>query len=112
MIIQIPLPTKVSTNAIYAGMHWAKRKALADEYHMALIEYRGKKITIPTTLNFTFTFKSKWLDCTNCGFMAKLLEDSLVINKIIPNDTPDIVESINIRVIKGDRDSVMIESVS
>lgn len=108
MKITIQIPYKVSTNAIYSGMHWAKRKEIADEYHLSLIEYKGKQMTIPVNLTFTFTFKGKSLDCSNCSFMAKMLEDAMVMSRILPNDTPEYVKSIKIVVLKGIKDMVSI----
>lgn len=110
--IEIALPIKVSTNAIYAGMHWAKRKEIADEFHRALLPFKGLKIYTPIQrLFFTFTFKGKLLDCSNCTFMAKCLEDAMVMNRLIPDDTPDHVESIAIASIKGKADGVSISWV-
>lgn len=107
-IIIIDLPEKVSANAFYAGMHWGKRQRLAVEYHNALIEHRGKKWSVPLHLNFVFTFKGRLLDVSNCFAMAKMLEDSMVINGIIPNDNPLVVESVCVRVMSGKKDTVCI----
>lgn len=107
-LIMIDIPEKVSANAMYAGLHWTKRKELADLYHMALIEHRGTKWPTPAHLSFTFSFKGKLLDCSNTFFMAKMLEDSMVVNGIIPDDTPAYVASITVRVLKGTKDMVTI----
>jgi hypothetical protein len=107
-MIVVDIPEKVSTNAIYAGMHWAKRKRLADLYHRALIEHRLTRIPTPANLTFTFTFKGKLLDCTNVAFMAKLLEDGMVQWGILPGDAPDQVASVKLRVLKGTKDTVSI----
>ena len=107
--IELPLPIKVSTNAIYAGMHWAKRKQIADEYHRALLPFKGIKIHTPVTqLSFAFSFRTRPLDCSNCSFMAKCLEDAMVMNRLIPSDTPDHVKSIAITSTKGAADAVQI----
>jgi|SRR5262245_36887731 hypothetical protein len=112
VIITLDIPEKVSSNAAYAGMHWSKRKELADLYHPALIEHRGEQWKTPLHLTFTFSFKGKLLDCSNCFLMAKCLEDSLVINGIIPDDTPAIVAGITIYVAKGNKDTVAIQGTS
>jgi hypothetical protein len=109
-MISIPIPEKVSTNDIYRGMHWSKRKRLADEFHEALIEYRLVRFSLPASLLFTFTFKGKLLDCSNCTFMAKMLEDAMVQWKIIPDDTPDYVRRISIQVMRGTKDIVTISA--
>lgn len=93
--IEIPIPQKVSTNAIYAGMHWGKRKKIADVYHQSLLEHRKLRVTdFPVEITFIFSFRKKPLDTSNCSFMAKCLEDALVQNEILPNDTIDFVSSI------------------
>jgi hypothetical protein len=92
-------------------MHWSKRKKIADAYHRALLPFRDRRFLLPAHLLFTFTFKSRLLDCTNCAIMAKCLEDALVMYKIIPDDTPKYVPIVTIKVVKGDRDQVRIEDI-
>ena len=110
MLISIPIPQKISTNAFYSqSLHWSKRKKLADLYHMALIEHRNKRITdFPCELTFIYTFKGKLLDVSNCSIMTKMLEDGLVAWKIIPDDTLEFVSAHHIYVKKGKNDSVNI----
>lgn len=107
--ITIPVPEKVSSNAIYSGMHWAKRKALADLYHNSLIEYRNERITdYPVTLSFIFNWKSRALDCSNTFFCAKLLEDALVQMGVLKDDSPQYVFEVSVISQKGERDEVTI----
>lgn len=109
MIIKIPLPEKVSTNDIYSGMHWSKRKKLADLYHQCLIEHRNKRIAdYPIDVTFIFSFKGTALDCTNVSYMAKLLEDGMKAYKIITDDSPKFVQSVTLISQKGQRDEVEI----
>lgn len=109
MIIKIPIPEKVSTNSIYAGMHWAKRKKLADLYHQSLLEYRKTQIVeYPVDINYIFSFKGKLLDTTNCTYMAKMLEDGLVKNGILKADSPEYVAFTGIYSQKGDSDMAEI----
>lgn len=109
MRIHIPLPEKVSTNAIYAGLHWSKRKKLADLYHASLIEYRNKPINkYPVDVTYIFRFKGRLLDCDNCSYMAKLLKDGLRHWKIIEDDTPEFVQSVTLLSQKGSKDEVEI----
>lgn len=109
MNIVVPLPKKVSTNEMYSGMHWAKRKKLADLYHMSLIEHRNTRITdIPVDICFVFRFKGRLLDCDNCMIMGKLLVDSMRQWKILADDSPDYVQSITVYSMKGKRDEVEI----
>jgi hypothetical protein len=109
MHIKIPLPEKVSTNQIYSGIHWAKRKKLADLYHQSLLEHRKKEITeYPVEITYIFDFKAKPLDTTNCTFMVKMLEDSLVLNGILKDDDPKHVSFTGIYSQKGTKDEVTI----
>jgi hypothetical protein len=107
-LIVLDIPEKVSANAFYAGMHWSKRKKLADLYHAALIEHRAKRFKTPAHLTFTFTFKGRPLDASNTFAMAKMLEDGLVRWGILPDDNPDCVASIKVQSQKGGKDTVSI----
>lgn len=109
MNIKIPLPQKVSTNEIYSGMHWTKRKKLADLYHQSLIEYRNERvINYPIDVTYVFKFKGRVLDCSNCSYMQKLLEDGFRHWKIIEDDTTRYIQSITLYSQKGKRDEVEI----
>jgi len=110
MQIDLPLPVKISTN-VALRKHWAKRNEIVREFHKAMLQYKGIKVYTPALLSFTFTFKGKVLDWTNCSFMAKSLEDGMVNARMLPNDTPDYVFAGIIKAKKGDRDSVRIETL-
>ena len=107
----IPIPEKVSANAIYAGMHWAKRKKLVDLYHQALVEYRARKIDTPCRLVFNFTFKGRALDADNCVFMAKMCIDGMRAWGMIEDDTPEHIAAITISSIKGASDLITITAL-
>lgn len=111
MRITLPLPQKVSTNTIYAGVHWSKRKDMADLYQMALLPFRRKPVPTPCELYFSFTFKKAPLDCSNCAYMVKMLEDGMVVNEMMPDDSPQHVKRIHISSVKGSSDEVTIEAV-
>lgn len=109
--IELLLPEKVSTNRIYAGMHWSKRLKLAELYHSELMPFRSKKdksIQYPVDITYVFEFKSKPLDTSNCTFMVKLLEDGLRVNGLIEDDSPEFVSSTHIYSQKGSKDKVVI----
>ena len=111
IVIRIPIPQKISTNKIYAGIHWTVRKKIADLYHMSLIEYKHKNLKVknyPVTIDYEFIFKKRPLDTLNCAFMGKLIEDSLVMYDILEDDSPKFVKKCSISSIKGDRDEVII----
>lgn len=107
--IKMPLPEKVSTNDIYAGVHWSKRKLLANTYHLSLIEHRSFKVKdYPVDITYIFSFKGKLLDCDNCSYMAKLLKDGLRAWEIIEDDSPQFVQSVTLISQKGKKDEVEI----
>jgi len=109
MNIKMPIPEKVSTNDIYAGVHWRKRKNLADLYHMSLFNYKNKQVKdYPVDISYIFSFKGRTLDCDNCSYMAKLLKDGLRKWKIITDDSPEFVQSVTLMSQKGKRDEVEI----
>lgn len=112
MNIKIPIPEKISTNKIYSGLHWATRKRHADLYHKSLIEFKGQKVkTYPVEITYIFNFKSKPLDTTNCTYMVKMLEDGLIQNGIIENDSPEYVSFTGIYSQKADEDLIEISII-
>ena len=114
MKLKLLLPEKISTNAIYAGIHWNTRHKQSLLYHRALLPHRTKRIdkeAYPVDLHFIFTFKKQPLDCSNCTYMVKLLEDGLIEHGIIKDDKPNYVGSITIFSSKGAEDSVEIHII-
>lgn len=112
-MLSFPIPQKVSLNAVYSGIHWAKRKNLADTYHMAvkvaLIQAKLPQIKeFPVDVTYEFTFKKNALDSSNCAFMAKMVEDSLVTNGFFPDDTPKYIRSVKYISKKGDCDEIKV----
>lgn len=108
-MITIDLPAKVSTNTIYSGVHWQERKKLKDLFLWAFIGHRKALQPIKKgRLYFDFCFKRQPLDCSNCTYMAKMLEDCLTFYGIIKDDKPDIITGINITSRKGTSDTVTI----
>jgi len=111
--MELIIPKKVSLNACYAGIHWAKRKKLADLYHVAvkvaLIQAKLPQIEeFPVDMTYEFTFKRNALDSSNCAFMAKMCEDALVANGYLPDDTPKYVRSVKFLSKKGNEDLIKI----
>lgn len=92
---------KISTNRIYAGTHWKSRK-----------EFKGKVLDLaesycqpadriknyPVSIEYNFTFATKPLDSTNCSYMAKMFEDSLISLGILDDDSPKYVSKSIIKV--------------
>jgi hypothetical protein len=97
MNIQIDLPVKVSTNKIYAGVHWTVRAKHKELFYYELLKQKrtlSKAQNSPVEITFIFRFKSRSLDSSNCSYMAKMIEDSLVKLGVIENDTIKFVKSV------------------
>ena len=124
MKFTIPIVEKVSANKIYSGVHWAVRKKIADKYHEAIrilmtrtsrqfgrsaaIYELFSKLHVPKDIIFTFYFKNRPLDCSNCFFLAKVCEDGMVKAGILTDDSPKYVKSITC-ISKVDRENPRIE---
>lgn len=106
---KIPIPEKISANKVYSGVHWTKRKQWADLYHSTFIGTKEKVKDYPVEIEYKFTFKSRPLDTSNCFFLVKLLEDSLVKNKVIEDDSPKFVACTIVYSDKGEEDEVSIK---
>ena len=105
-IILTNLPKVFSLNLFYSGVHWTKRKKLKDKYKL-LIKSQFKQVLSKDKtyeVEYTFNFKTRPLDASNCVAMVKLIEDV-----IFEDDNYKIVESINIKSRKAKFDSVEIE---
>lgn len=93
----IELPIKISTNKIYAGIHWTTRNKHKELFYYEVLrnkKYIEKPKNYPLELTFSFVFKSRPLDSSNCSYMAKMIEDSLVKIGIIPDDTIKYIKSV------------------
>lgn len=90
--IRIPYPTKKTAwskyglNSIYAGKHWAARKADAKYWHELVLyetrEWRGDPIDEPVEIAF---YWNDGLDLSNHAYMEKMIEDALK-GRIIVDD--------------------------
>lgn len=106
-IILTNLP-KVSLNLFYSGVHWSKRKKLKDRYKL-LIKSQFKQVLSKDKtyeVYYTFNFKTRPLDASNCVAMVKLIEDI-----IFEDDNYKIVTSLNIKSRKAKFDNVEIEII-
>lgn len=83
------IPIKVSTNEIYSGMNWKKRRIIAEWYHNLTREDCNEIVTIEEKVDIVmrFYFKTYAFDSSNCSFMAKMIEDSLTKNNALKDDT-------------------------
>lgn len=98
----IPLTSvKVSTNKIYAGIHWSRRKEIKDSIYQ-LTKWFCRPIqevkSYPVEISYQFFYRIKPLDTLNNAFMAKCIEDSLVSLGAIKDDSPRYVKKASIEV--------------
>lgn len=101
---EIPRNFKKSTNLIYKWVHWALRKQVADYFHNISAEDCSECVSIDflVVIEFKFFFKSKYLDHLNLAFMAKAIEDWLVGNGLLKNDTNEFVDSVLLKTVRMD----------
>ncbi len=89
---RVPLAgNKFSTNKIYAGTHWSKRKSVKDGLTgiAGLFCRPAFKIgSYPVEIRYRFCFASRPLDTLNCATMAKMLEDAFRAIGILEDDDP------------------------
>lgn len=88
----------VSNNQFYAGMHWAKRKALADSWHLLVRAALPENISPPSpplAVEITAYFKGQMQDADN--ICSKLIIDGLVRGGVVPDDTPQYIEAVTLR---------------
>lgn len=87
-----------SLNAFYSGMHWTKRKAIMDEWHMRfLAEFRKtlpERIKTPVTLSATLYSKRQPRDADNAVIAIKAAGDALQMGGYIPDDSPEYITSV------------------
>lgn len=107
-VLEVDIPKKLSTNSIYAGIHWSERKKHKDLFLWSMIGMKKLNYVNKCELEFDFEFKGKPLDASNCSYLVKLCEDCLVHYKIIPDDNYNIVKSIKMTSNKGKQDKVKI----
>ena len=93
-----------TSNKVYAGIHWAKRRKLASEGHLACLVAKSlKPIDCPVKLLFTPQTRSKRYDCSNYWLTCKIVEDGLIQVGVLRDDRPDYVTGFYIdRPIKGE----------
>lgn len=100
---------KISNNKFYAGVHWAERKKIVDNYKkivyaLLCVQTTRRKFTKPCEVEYIFEFKNKPLDCSNCaGAMLKMIEDVL-----FPDDSPKVVKKIKIASLKSIENKVTV----
>lgn len=96
-ILEIPLVAP-SLNKWYAGIHWAQRKKVVDQWHkevwIACKQDKVPKIKVPVDICTQTSFKTNRKSDTSNRFTAnKLIEDGLVACGILVDDGPAYVHS-------------------
>lgn len=78
-----------STNKVWAGIHWAKRKKIADEGHFACLVVKGLKLPWgKVNLEFIPHIpKGRLYDSSNYSVSAKVIEDGLVECGVLKGDS-------------------------
>lgn len=100
-----------SANVMHAGIHWTKRRKIANEKH-ALVARNIPDNLLPYECKVTLTFRvhmnGKVMDCSNLFWAAKMYEDGLVNAGILKDDSPKYVQSLTLESVPDDRDYVEI----
>ena len=68
---------------------------------------KHKQKEYPIGFYYEFFFKSRPYDASNCMFMVKMIEDSLIKEDIIENDSPKHIHSITISTKKSDKNKII-----
>lgn len=100
---RIPLQgIKVSTNKIYAGIHWSERKRIKDSilgYAAAFCRPIQAVKSYPVEIEYRFFFESRALDTLNTAYMAKMFEDAFRSLGILEEDSPKYVTRSILEVV-------------
>ena len=94
---------KLSMNKLYAGVHWATRNKWKDFYFWEI-----KRQNIDKTfdkldyIQFDFYLKGRLIDASNTSLMAKMIEDALIKNGILKDDSPKYYNKVIYTVNRGD----------
>ena len=113
-IFTVPLTVVVSTNKIYSGMNHIHRTQLKNDYHWMIKRVRKhiqKPQLFPVKIMYHFFFNGRVFDNSNCSFMQKMLEDALVKEGFLPDDSYHYVWFSGVTNQKGPQDQVTIEII-
>ncbi|RUR26826.1 hypothetical protein ELY33_17105 [Vreelandella andesensis] len=99
-----------STNAIYAGIHWTKRKEAKDDAAVAVEAAINKAdigMPISSRVDLVFTPQlgkgARKRDTSNNSMTAKLIEDALVKAGVLKDDTEQYVRNVTLCPAQVDR---------
>ena len=104
MKIRIDNILKMSTNKIYAGIHYRTRTKHKENYRLITktIFNKLEPIEGKVDLSFTFYFAKNALDSSNCSYMAKMIEDCLVEYGVLKDDTIKYVGKFSVTSFKSE----------
>lgn len=98
----------ISDNAYYAGMHWSKRKKIADAWHKAvqatILAYPGRFKSKCVSIAFMWNDK---FDLDNHSIMRKMIVDSMK-GLIIKDDSHCHVNNIQESFHNEDKNMVKV----
>lgn len=111
-----------SANNIWAGVHWTKRKRMADEGHLATslavkaakLGPVGGKVELVFMPQIKKRPRVRGFDCLNYAMTCKVIEDGLVRAGVLPDDSKKYVSEVAISApaiadyIEADQMSVLI----
>ena len=101
-----------STNVIYAGLHWAKRKKAKDDATVATLDAVREAGLAPVAGRVDLVFRPRLgkgvrrRDTSNASMTAKLLEDALVKAGVLSDDTEAHVRRVILEPAEIDRQAV------
>lgn len=99
----IPLKgLKQSTNKIYAGTHWSKRKSHKDSvlsYANTFCRPVTRIGSYPVQIRYRYFFVTRALDTLNTAYLSKMFEDALRTIGILEDDSPKFVARTILEVV-------------
>ncbi len=93
---------KFSTNKIYAGTHWGKRKSIKDviaRHAEFFCRPAARIVAYPVEIRYRFCFVTRPLDTLNTAAMAKMFEDAFRAIGILEDDDPPHVAASFLEVV-------------
>lgn len=95
--IELDEDLKMSLNRIWGWVHWWTRSTFRNIWHeeiYALVQQNDiKPINDMIHIQYTYSFKTRYLDTSNCAVMNKAIEDGLVEAWVLKDDTPQFITS-------------------
>ena len=97
-----------STNKFYSGMHWTKRKKIADQWHnMVQLNTSNRSGMFLNPVHITMMFNNRF-DIDNCAGMAKVIIDGMK-GTVIKDDDKRFVRKLTLSVWDEDGIRVIVE---